>query len=232
MKVVKFIPASQDVNKLLEIPKPASRFIPEWFKKSSKYINSDKLIVNDYATNIGLKSCSSYLDSFINGYIVQLWQDIYVSVEEDTINLSWTNIPDPVIIRHPKQGIEVPRPHGFHHQMFNWNLQWGVKLPSGYSSLMTHPLNRDDLPYRTLSGIVDSDKYIGEGKVPFFIKEGFEGIIPAGSPILQIIPIKREKWNSEKSENLIEERDRQQWSLRSKITGYYKSNFRSSKIFK
>ena len=35
---------------------------------------------------------------------------------------------------------------------------------------------------------------MGWGNVPFFIKSGFEGVIPAGTPIAQLIPIKREKW--------------------------------------
>jgi hypothetical protein len=98
---------------------------------------------------------------------------------------------------------------------------------------MTHPLNRTDLPFYTLSGIVDSDNYMGEGKVPFFIKKDFTGIIPAGTPIVQIIPIKTDEvWKSEKAEHLMQERDKQQWLLRTSITGYYKKVFRRSKIFK
>lgn len=232
MKKIKFIPKDQEIGELLEMPKPGAALVPEWYKKITQYISSDKLIVKDYATNVGLKGCVSYLDSFINGYMIELWQDIYVTKESGNIILNWTNVPDPIILRHPDQGSGVPRPPGFHNQMFNWNLQWGIKLPEGYSSLMTHPLNRDDLPYRTLSGIVDSDKYIGEGKVPFFIQEDFEGIIPAGSPILQIIPIKRESWKSEKSEKLLKERNKQQWLLRTRVSGYYKKYLRSSKVFK
>jgi hypothetical protein len=59
---------------------------------------------------------------------------------------------------------------------------------------MTHPLNRFDLPFTTTSGIVDSDKFFAPGNVPFFIKEGFSGIIPEGTPFLQLIPIKRATW--------------------------------------
>ena len=36
----------------------------------------------------------------------------------------------------------------------------------GWSILFTHPLNRDDLPFRTLSGIVDCDRF-GAGLVHF-----------------------------------------------------------------
>jgi hypothetical protein len=72
-------------------------------------------------------------------------------------------------------------------------------LPDGYSAIVMHPLNRVDLPFITMSGIVDFDKSIHApiGNIPFFIKKGFEGTIPAGTPMFQIIPFKREDWNSE-----------------------------------
>jgi hypothetical protein len=46
-----------------------------------------------------------------------------------------------------------------------------------------------------------------KGNLPFFIKEGFEGIIKAGTPIFQIIPFMREQWTMELNENLLEECD-------------------------
>jgi len=35
------------------------------------------------------------------------------------------------------------------------------------------------------------------GNVPFFFSKDFEGIIPMGTPIAQIIPFKRDDWKSE-----------------------------------
>jgi hypothetical protein len=62
-----------------------------------------------------------------------------------------------------------------------------------------HPLNRVDLPFITISGIIDFDKSIHApiGNIPFFIKKGFTGTIPAGTPMFQMIPFKREDWKSE-----------------------------------
>jgi hypothetical protein len=33
--------------------------------------------------------------------------------------------------------------------------------------------------------------------MPFFLREGFSGVIPSGTPYAQIIPFKREDWISE-----------------------------------
>ena len=68
---------------------------------------------------------------------------------------------------------------------------------SGYSLLVTHPLNRFDLPFVSLSGIVDADITMTHGRIPFFIKKGFSGVIEAGTPILQVLPFKRDDWEME-----------------------------------
>ena len=60
--------------------------------------------------------------------------------------------------------------------------------------MFTHPHNRFDLPFYTISGIVDTDKYPFSVQFPFFIKENFTGIIKAGTPVAQITFFKRNKW--------------------------------------
>lgn len=232
-KKIFFIPKDKEVSNLLKTPYPAKNIIPDWYKESESFMGSDHLQVDGYATNAGLKHCMSYLDAMVHGYVYELWTDVHVSNGENGIQISWTNTPDPIVQRTKSLGAKIPRPAEMNQDMFNWVLQWGAKVPKGYSLLMTHPLNRTDLPFYTLSGIVDSDNYMGEGKVPFFIKKDFTGIIPAGTPIVQIIPIKTDEvWKSEKAEHLMQERDKQQWLLRTSITGYYKKVFRRSKIFK
>ena len=53
-----------------------------------------------------------------------------------------------------------------------------------------------DLPFQTLSAVVDTDKHNVPTHFPFFMKHGFEGKIPLGTPIVQIIPFKRQEWKS------------------------------------
>ena len=49
----------------------------------------------------------------------------------------------------------------------------------------------------THNAIIDTDKWPITGPIPFVLKKGFSGMIPAGTPIYQIIFIKREEWTSE-----------------------------------
>ena len=79
---------------------------------------------------------------------------------------------------------------------WKWTVPWSIETPKGFSLLFTHPLNRMELPFVTMSGIVDTDEYECPVNLPFLIREGFMGVIPKGTPIAQVIPIKREKWSS------------------------------------
>jgi hypothetical protein len=54
-----------------------------------------------------------------------------------------------------------------------------------------------DLPFYSVSAIVDTDTFPTRLPYAFFIKKGFSGVIPRGTPILTVFPFKRETWESE-----------------------------------
>jgi hypothetical protein len=74
---------------------------------------------------------------------------------------------------------------------------WAVKVPDGYSVLYVAPFNRYDLPIMTVSGIIDNDKVDLLGSFPFFVQQGWTGVLPAGTPYAQLLPFLREDWKSE-----------------------------------
>ena len=58
----------------------------------------------------------------------------------------------------------------------------------------THPVNRADLPFRLLSGLVDADRFHDVGILfpAVWLDAGFSGKLPRGMPIAQCIPIPRQ----------------------------------------
>src|SRR3546814_15744597 len=66
-------------------------------------------------------------------------------------------------------------------------------LEDGWSLLYTHPLNRFDLPYRTITGLVDNDRYhdVFTHIPALWTDPDFVGTLPAGTPIAQSVPIRR-----------------------------------------
>lgn len=189
MKLVKFIP-SHNVDKSWKRPVPIKGLIPEWYTRAERYYKTP------HGEEVpGLKTCAPFLDGLISGYALVTPEDIFVSRDsEGNLKLEWESKEPLVGERKGQTGTTIPRPAGHEDNHLIWPSQWGWKTPKGFSSLVTHPLNRFELPFTTMSAIVDSDVYPAWGNIPFFIKSGFEGVIPAGTPYAQIIPIKRESW--------------------------------------
>lgn len=230
MKKIKFAPVAMnnDINneladKFLETPSPIKKYIPEWYKKSLPFIGG-KPDINNYSSNAAMKSCIPFLDALTSGYTITLWTDILVEKNDGIQMLRWLRFPDPISIRPDGIADGLPTPEGHSDVHYVWNIPWATHTPKGYSILITHPLNRYDLPFTTLSGIIDSDKFASGGLYPFFLNENFEGVIKAGTPLMQIIPFKRDDWESEKDDTLSEQSTKDGWTARSWISGFYKKN--------
>jgi len=211
--------------------KPAKSHIPEWYKNIKGYNkNNLKMQEGKNSLKINLKSCMPFFDSFNTGYIVELAQDVYVEIKDGSPCFHWISQPDPIGFRDVGENI-IPTPHGYSDSHFVWQYPHILNAKKGYSAIVTHPFNRHDLPFISLTGIVDIDVLVGNGNIPFFIQEGFEGLIPRGTPILQVIPFKRESWKINKDESLIEKNNKENVNKGRSMIGWYKSNRWQKKEF-
>lgn len=229
MKIIQFIPHPAHG---LKNAAAAKDFIPEWYKKSEKFfMEGDK-------ESPGLKTCVPFLDSLLSGYMMTTWEDMIVNTTGDqvvvkTINLgqefcntSENNNSYQIGFRRHESGALIPRPEGHHNQHMTWANTLGLKTPRGYSVVFTHPLNRFDLPFTTMSGIIDSDKWTTSGNVPFFFKKNLEDVfIPKGTPFVQVIPVKRNKWKHAFSQKYIyQDIEELGNNARAVKSGYYRDN--------
>ena len=229
---IEFI-SSEDNGHFIDRPEPAKNFIPGWYAKSPRYLKNGKPVIeNGGVTNNSIKACMPFYDAMISGYVQKTWCDVYIEVNDEDYSFEYQYSRSPVIISHRDNPSILD--DSFYPIEFTWKTYWMPRVPSGWSVMFTHPVNRIDLPFYSLSGIMDSDDFYHAfpGNYPFYLKKGFSGLIPAGTPMYQIIPIKREHWNSE--EKIITERDREK--LNSKIRSYffspYKRFFHKKKVFK
>jgi hypothetical protein len=58
----------------------------------------------------------------------------------------------------------------------------------------THPVNRADLPFRLLTGLVDCDRFSDVGVLfpAAWTNPEFEGVLARGTPVAQCFPVARE----------------------------------------
>ena len=197
-KVVEFFPSLEVFDAIDCAPIQATKAIPDWYKKIPTYIdeNVKQPLHPEGGINLTVKPCIPFLDALTTGYMVVLSTDILVSHRQPhriSWEVSWT-----VISPHGNNQVDpMPIQSEYEKSPFKFECTYGIQTPPGYSLLFTHPLNRYDLPFITFSGVVDTDVY---GHIPinlpFMLRKDFEGIIPKGTPIAQVIPIKRENWKS------------------------------------
>jgi hypothetical protein len=205
MKEINFTAKTPEIMANVPPPRPAKLYIPDWYKKLPKFENNKfkiKILENgSVQANATAKSCMPFMDSLMMGYIQETWCDIYIENLNGEIKYAYANNPEIMSVRD-RVSIEGLSSNDFYPVEFVWRQPWVPKVPKGYSVIYTHPLNRIDLPFYSLSGVIDNDSYVNEtaGNHPFFIKNGFTGIIPTGTPMFQIIPIKRESWSNKISE--------------------------------
>ena len=243
IKNIIFYPTFDKAEEFIDPPKPSvGHNIPEWIRKTPKYKHGqENFDVNGGENNLTVRHCIPLLEGFTSGYVLTTHIDLLVEItKEGRHSIKWVegNIPmyPPVRLRpsyeQHSENKSFPKMDGYTDIEFNWVPAWSIKTPNGYSSLFTHPINRIDLPFYTLGGIVDTDKWGEAGNHPFVFKNGWEGIIPKGTPYAQIIPFKRDNWESIIKPELYGDHEKNIRKRDSVLRGWYKKNAWSTKRYR
>jgi hypothetical protein len=222
----------RELEGLLPPPVPATQGVPDWLKAMPAKAHST-INMREEET---VKRCPPFVDAMTHGFLIPLVCDLRVANGQ----ITWDNeIP-------PGGTLDFPRsPIGFHDEgqvtgtplfeadrfVVKFHNLWTIEAPEGYCVFFTHPVNRFDLPFTTLSGLVDCDRYY-DTWVHFpahWHNRDFEGVIPKGTPIVQCIPVKRENWTAQIS-SFTEEEERRVTAMQNAIRrepGLYRRNFRT-----
>jgi hypothetical protein len=200
---------------------PAAQGVPDWIKSMPAEAFSS-INLRDEET---IKRCPPVIDAMTSGFLLPLICDLRVENGE----ITWDNeIPAGGVLDFPRS------PIGFHDSgqvigsplfdndrfVIKFHNLWTVEAPEGYAVFFTHPVNRFDLPFTTLSGLVDCDRY-SETWVHFpahWHDTSFQGVLPKGTPIAQCIPVKRADWTAQIS-SFTEDEMRRVHEMRNEIRG-------------
>ena len=183
-------------------PVPASLGLPDWLKAMpTKAFSSINLREEET-----VKRCPPVVDAMTTGFLLPLICDL--RVENGAI--TWDHdLPASGALDYPRSPIsfhdagQVTGTPLFDSDRFviKFHNLWTVEAPEGYAVYFTHPANRFDLPFTTLSGLVDCDSYT-DTWIHFpahWHDTNFAGVLPKGTPIAQCIPVKRDNWIAETS---------------------------------
>jgi hypothetical protein len=176
-------------------PIPARQALPEWLRVMPRAVHSDAH-GQDVRT---VKQCPPFVDAMSHGFVIPLPCD--VMVRDGVLSWDW-DYPALSIDAHPLSPVSFHVPAQVTGTPFfdpdvaivKFNSFWTIELEPGYSLFATHPVNRADLPFRLLTGIVDCDRFSDVGVLfpAVWTKPEFEGVLPRGTPVAQCFPIVRE----------------------------------------
>lgn len=211
-----------ELFEMLPRPQLARRTTPDWYRKMAM-----ETPLPDGGEDLTVKHCMPFVDALTHAFMMPLQADIHV--HDGCFEWDWGWPESPMGIHFPTQVPGVPfvdqnqlalKAHNF----------WTIRTEPGYSTLFTHPLNRMDLPFRTLSGLVDTDSF---DALPvhfpmLWVDPDFEGTLPKGTPVAQCVPVLRERIDLEFRAMTPEEYTDAR-ELKEKVKterGYYKNHLR------
>lgn len=219
-------------------PEPASKHIPEWYRSIPRYADGKKIPHNERGKTPGtIKTCMPVLDAMTNGYLLFSGADVHIEQQENGRFYRWAD-HDLITFHSQRQLKGYPKLEEKIklENVPKFSNPWIVQTPKGYSSLFVTPFHRD-LPFTILPGIVDTDTYFAPVNFPFIPDANFEGFIPKGTPIAQVIPFKRDDWEMsvkslEDFEDLRKKRFAASKILTTTFFDQYKKNFWKAKTYK
>jgi hypothetical protein len=180
---------------LLPRPVPAKAALPEWLRQMAPRVPS---AVHGRAIRT-VKQCPPFVDAMTHGFMVLLPCDVHVA--DGQFSWDWP-LPALTLAGHPRAPLSFhvpeqiagsPLAHGT-QSAIKFNSFWTIELEDGWSLMAVHPVNRDDLPFRLVTGLVDADRFneVGINFPAVWTQPAFSGTLPRGTPIAQCYAVPRE----------------------------------------
>lgn len=171
---------------VLPRPQLARRSMPEWYRRMPM-----ETPLPGGGVDLTVKNCMPFVDALSHAFMIPLQADLHV--KDGRMEWDWDWHESPMGVHFPTQAPGVPFVDQNHIALKAINF-WTIHTEPGYSTLFTHPLNRMELPFLTLTGLVDTD---GFDALPvhfpmLWVDRDFEGTVPKGTPVAQCIPVLRE----------------------------------------
>lgn len=173
-------------------PYPAKGGVPEWLKRVPMDVKHPDQSGTDIPT---IKQCPPFIEAMACGYIIPLAVDVMLRRDAQG-SLSFEAVGWKAIdTQHPLQYAGTPFEEELIVKFMN---PWTIRTSPGYSTLFLPLLNQFTLPVQVLSGLVETDTYYRPVHFPSIclMARGATVTLPRGTPLVQVIPIRRDEWRS------------------------------------
>lgn len=203
-------------------------------KKAPHYYRSIKPQTDVSPSSGTVKRCVPFLDALSAGYIIPLWCDVFVSAHNGEMKVEFPNSL-PMAKSLETHGYQQAPGHPLSETPYGKTFMkfinpWVVETDPGYSCLFTSPLNHMETRLKILDGVVDTDTYYNNINFPF-LWTGGDGdfVIDKGTPLVQVIPFKREEFSLSVSAVDAAKRGKVQATIGTHLKNGYRKNYWSGR---
>jgi hypothetical protein len=189
------IPHLRDIEEVQ--PKPASKFLPEWWKDMPYSLDLDK---NKHRPEtLMARRCPSFPDYFSSGYIIPMWADTVLYYSAKTTEWKWqcgnaTGSPFQINFFEPHRFQDYGSTflHGQRASAI-WQFvnPWTVTTSPGYYLLQLPLFFHQQTEFSAFPGMYDAHAADTDKLEIATYKTDEEIFIKRGTPLVQLIPIKR-----------------------------------------
>lgn len=173
-------------------PEPAYKFMPDWYKQLP--LELDGGVERSGIGNSTVRACIPFLEAMKQGYVLKTPCEISLSVTDDyQFEYEWRMDTEEGVMTHfDKSRIGDAFPGD--GPILKFHTLWKMRVPDGYSTLQMPLMNRrDEDRFRPFCGFLDTDSYMQTmNSIVEWTGGEYQGVIEKGTPVAQVIPIKRE----------------------------------------
>ena len=242
MPKIKF-QAHPDVLSVAPHPKPAKKFVPDWYKnmamtdKCPVTMQGGKSHVIDTISTI--KKCMPVRDYLTSGYIIPAWVDIKISTDSEGKYQNRSRVPEEFkgsySIGCEWHGIEQLKGSPLENfidgeKCLKLVSPWTITTPKGYSTFFTSPFYTEG-DITILPAIVDTDLHPTPVNFPCILNSN-ECFAKRGTPLIQAFPFKRENWDSEVSEVNLKKSSKASFNFTSVLESVYTTDYWQKKRYR
>jgi hypothetical protein len=182
-------------------PQPAVNFLPEWWKKMPYAIDIEENKIRPERPTA--RRCPSFPDYFSNGFVIPMWADTTLYYNSKTGDWRWRcgNL-----LQSPFK-IDIFESYRFQDYgstylngqravaIWQFTNPWTIVTPPGYYVLQLPLFFNDNTDFATFPGTYDPYA-VSTNKLEVAIyADDKEIFIKRGTPLVQYIPYKKEKFN-------------------------------------
>jgi hypothetical protein len=213
---IEFFSTKKYLNDIEECrPKPLSSFLPEWW--------SQKRIDKEFKT---VKDCPSFPQLFKNAYIIPMWSDLEVTINETGINTRFASDDFGCESHSGDQFLDFA-PESVRKNtsiILKPDCPWGIITSPGYAVYQTESFYHFNENFKILPGIINTDKWHEVNQQMLITNEHKKFVIKRGDPFGMYIPFKRDKFSLKTrtaNEKDIYKLDRARMEIFTKFKGGY-----------